>query len=79
MNEEIVKEASIRALRTTATHITKYNYLSNLDKYSLKLAEILLNDVISVAGYHALKNGSAEDVFVDLKRIYCGAPLVNIV
>ena len=41
MNETIVKEASLRALRTSATHITKYNYLTNLDKYSLKLAKIL--------------------------------------
>ncbi len=79
MNETIVKEASLRALRTTVTRINKYNYLSNLDNYSLKLAEILLNDAISVAGYHALKNGSAEDVFVDLKRIYCDAPIVSTI
>ncbi len=79
MNETIVKEASLRALRNNAPRTTKYGHLTNLDKYSLKLAEILLNDAISIAGYHAFNKGSAEDVFINLKRIYCDAPFVSIV
>ena len=77
MNKDIIRSATILASNTANRSCTSSND-QYMEVFINKFAEILANDIISVVGYHAIKNDTATDVFVNLKRIYCNAPLVSI-